>query len=58
MPDLIVGHFIDEDLHDAVIVLVEEDVGDHHAVARCDTGIMIRFYFHGIHQVTASDFNP
>ena len=58
MRDLIVGHLIDEDFDHAVIVLIEDDVGDHHAVARCDAGIPICFYFHGAHHVTANDLSP
>ncbi len=52
------GTSVDEDFDHTVVVLVEDDVGDHHAVARCDAGVLICFYFHGIHHVTANDLSP
>ncbi|MDT5281467.1 MAG: hypothetical protein QOJ20_2662 [Mycobacterium sp.] len=35
------GHVVDEHYDDAVLVLIEDGVGGHHAVARADADVAI-----------------
>jgi hypothetical protein len=66
MVDFVVGNVVDEDDHDAVVVLIEDGIGDHHAVAGLDTDVAIGVHLHQVtsmsppshRQVTANDFKP
>lgn len=55
----VVGYVVDEDHHDAVVVLIENGIGDHDAVARLNAHVAIRMDLHGVtSQVTSNDFRP
>jgi hypothetical protein len=42
------GHLVDKHYDDAVVILIEDHVGRHHAVARADTDVSIGCDFQGI----------
>ena len=51
------GHVLGEQHHDAVVVLVEQRIGDHHAVARGDAVLAVGFESH-VHHLTINDRSP
>ena len=49
------GHLVDEHNDDAVVVLIEDGVSGHHAVARADADVSIGL---DSYHVTSSDLRP